>query len=199
MANTNTNTTRKTTVLVGVGILTALVIVLQTIASGIHIGPFSITLVLAPIIIGAALYGVFAGAWLGLVFGIVVLLTDAGLFLAVSVPGTIVVCLAKGILAGAAAGVVYKLLAKKNRLLAVIIASLVAPVVNTGIFLIGCRLFFFDLIQEWAVGYESAVAFMFLGLVGVNFLVETTVNLVLSSVIVQILQIASKQVSLKKA
>ena len=185
------NTNKKTTTLVGLGILTAVVIILQALANGIHLGPFSITLVLAPIIIGAALYGILAGTWLGLVFGIVVLLTDAGVFLAVSVPGTILVCLAKGVLAGVAAGAVYRLVAKKNRLVAVILAALVAPVVNTGVFLIGCRLFFYDTVASWADGYESVVAFMFFGLVGANFIVETIVNLVLSSVIVQIMQITS--------
>lgn len=185
------NTNKKTTTLVGLGILTAVVIILQALANGIRLGPFSITLVLAPIIIGAALYGILAGAWLGLVFGIVVLLTDAGVFLAVSVPGTILVCLAKGVLAGVAAGAVYRLVAKKNRLVAVILAALVAPVVNTGVFLIGCRLFFYDTVASWADGYESVVAFMFFGLVGANFIVETIVNLVLSSVIVQIIQITS--------
>ena len=46
---------------------------------------FNITLVLVPIIVGAALYGWIAGVWLGLVFSIVVLFTDASLFLAISV------------------------------------------------------------------------------------------------------------------
>ena len=54
--------------IVGMGVLTALVIVLQAIGSVIRFGTFSITLVLAPIIIGAALYGWKAGAWLGFVF-----------------------------------------------------------------------------------------------------------------------------------
>ena len=81
--------------LVGMGILTAIVIVLQGLASAIRFGPFSITLVLAPIIIGAAFYGWKAGAWLGFVFGVMVLLTDAGAFLAINVPGTIITCLCR--------------------------------------------------------------------------------------------------------
>ena len=62
---------QNTKALVGMGILTAIVIVLQFVASAIKFGPFSITLVLAPIIIGAALYGWKAGAWLGAVFGMI--------------------------------------------------------------------------------------------------------------------------------
>ena len=54
--------------------MTAIIVVLQVVASFVKFGPFSITLALAPIIIGAALYGAGAGAWLGAVFGVVVLI-----------------------------------------------------------------------------------------------------------------------------
>lgn len=184
----------KTKKIVGVGLLTAIVIVLQALAIGIRFGVFNITLVLVPIIVGAALYGYWTGAWLGLVFGVVVLMTDAGAFLAVSVPGTIVTCILKGVLAGLAAGFVYNLLAKKNTTVAVIVAGIVAPVVNTGVFLIGCMLFFYDTIAAWgeAAGFASAGAFMIGGLVGTNFIVELAINLVLSSVIVRIIQIGIK-------
>ena len=68
-------------------ILTALVILLQFMGSFIHLGPFSISLVLIPIVIGAATCGAGIGAWLGFVFGIVVLISgDAAAFLAVNVP-----------------------------------------------------------------------------------------------------------------
>ena len=88
----------------GIGLLTAIVVVLQAMAVAIRFGVFNITLVLVPIVVGAALYGWKAGAWLGFVFGVVVLFTDAGAFLAVNVPGTIITCILKGALAGAAAG-----------------------------------------------------------------------------------------------
>ena len=187
---------KKTKKIVGVGLLTAIVIVLQALAIGIRFGVFNITLVLVPIIVGAALYGYWTGAWLGLVFGVVVLMTDAGAFLAVSVPGTIVTCVAKGVLAGLAAGFVYNLLSKKNTTVAVVVAGIVAPVVNTGVFLLGCLVFFYDTVAAWgeAAGFASAGAFMIGGLVGINFLVELAINLVLSSVIVRIIQIGLKTV-----
>lgn len=82
-------------------IMTALVIILQFMGAFIKLGTFSISLVLVPIVIGAAICGVGAGAWLGFVFGIVVLLSgDAAAFLAVSVPGTIITVLAKGTACG---------------------------------------------------------------------------------------------------
>ena len=64
----------KTRRLTGLALLTAIVAVLQVVASFIKFGPFTITLALAPILIGAALYGPKAGAYLGGVFGLVVLM-----------------------------------------------------------------------------------------------------------------------------
>lgn len=180
--------------IVGMGVLTALVIVLQAIGSVIRFGTFSITLVLVPIIVGAALYGWKAGAWLGFVFGIMVLATDAGAFLAISVPGTIITCLLKGILAGAAAGIVYQLFENKTKLGAVIGAGIICPVVNTGVFLLGCLVFFLDTVKEWGAGagYENVGAYFLFGFVGLNFVIELAINLVLATAIVRILNIIKK-------
>ena len=185
-----------TKALVGLGLLTAIVVVLQAMAISIRFGIFAITLTLVPIIVGAALYGWKAGAWLGFVFGVVVLMTDAGAFLAVNVPGTIITCILKGTLAGLCAGVVYRLICKKNRIAAVITAGVVSPVVNTGIFLLGCVLFFMDTIKEWAAGagFENAGAYMVTAFVGLNFVIELAVNLVLSSAIVAIIEYGVKSV-----
>ena len=180
--------------IVGMGVLTALVIVLQAIGSVIRFGTFSITLVLVPIIVGAALYGWKAGAWLGFVFGIMVLATDAGAFLAISVPGTISTCLLKGILAGAAAGIVYQLFENKTKLGAVIGAGIVCPVVNTGVFLLGCLVFFLNTVKEWGAGagYENVGKYFLFGFVGLNFVIELAINLVLATAIVRILNIIKK-------
>lgn len=181
--------------IVTLGLLTALVVVLQGLAIGIKFGIFSITLTLVPIIVGAALYGWKAGTWLGGVFGVVVLFTDAGLFLAINPAGTIVTVLLKGILAGAAAGFVYTLIEKANKLAAVIIAAIASPLVNTGVFLLGCRVFFWETIDEWATGagFANAGAYAIGGMVGLNFLVELGINLVLSSAIVTIINLAKKK------
>ena len=102
----NQNDKQRTQKLALAAILTALVAVLQFLGAFIHIGPFSVSLVLIPIVIGAALCGWQIGAWLGLVFGITVLLSgDASSFLAVSIPGTVGTVLVKGIACGAAAGI----------------------------------------------------------------------------------------------
>ena len=186
---------QKTKKLVGVGLMTAIVIVLQALAVMIRpTGIFNISLVLVPIVVGAALYGYKAGAWLGFVFSVVVLFTDTAAFMAISIPGTIITVLVKGTVAGLAAGLVYLLLEKTNRYLAVIAAAIVCPIVNTGLFLVGCRLFFMDTINGWAAasGYASAGTYMIMALVGVNFLIEMGVNIVLSSVIMRIIRIGKK-------
>lgn len=179
----------------GVGLLTALVVVLQLLGSFIKFGTVSISLVLIPIVVGAALYGVGAGAWLGGVFSVVVLCQpDTALFLNMSIFGTILTVMLKGILAGALSGLVYRVLSKKHKYAGVVCAAVVCPVVNTGIFLLGCRLLFFDWILQNAGG-ANAFIFMITGFVGLNFVVELAVNVVLSPVIVRLVNISKKQLS----
>ena len=123
-------------------------------------------------------------------FGLVVLLSgDAAAFLAVDVFGTIVTVMVKGTACGLVAGLVYKLLAKYNIYLAVIAAAVACPVVNTGIFLVGCVAFFMETVTEWgtALGFENAASYMFIGLAGGNFLFELATNIVLSPVVVRLL------------
>ena len=176
-------------------ILTAIVIVLQLLGGFIKFGPFSISLVLIPIVIGAAKCGVKIGTWLGFVFGAVVLLNgEATAFFAVNVFGTVLTVLLKGAACGFAAGLTYKLLAKYNKYAAVVAAAVVCPLVNTGVFLLGCLLFFLDTIKAWgaALGFTNTVSYMFLSLVGGNFLFELVSNMILSPVILRILNFKEK-------
>ena len=182
--------------LTGVGIFTAIVIVLQLLGSFIRFGPFSISLTLIPIVVGAALYGPWAGAWLGFVFSMVVLISgDAGAFLAVNVFGTILTVIVKGTAAGFAAGAVFRALEKVNVTLAVICAAVICPVVNTGLFLLGCKLFFMETITGWgqAMGFENVGKYMIYGLVGGNFLFEMLSNIILSPVILRLIRIGRKE------
>lgn len=187
--------TGKTRQLAGVAIFTAIVIVLQLLGSFIRFGTFSISLVLIPIVVGAAMYGVAAGAWLGFIFGLVVILSgDAAAFLGVNAIGTVITVLGKGTLAGLFAGMTYRALEKKSTYGAVIAAAVVCPVVNTGVFLLGCLLFFMETVNGWAAaaGFASAGTFMIVGLVGLNFVFEMLVNIVLSPVVVRIISIGKK-------
>ncbi len=181
-----------TRTLTGLALFTAIVVVLQFLGSFIRFGTFSISLVLIPIVVGAALYGPAAGAWLGFVFGMVVLLSgDAAPFLTVNPLGTVLTVLVKGSLSGLCAGLAYRALEKKNEWLAAFAAAVTAPVVNTGVFLIGCCLFFLPTISEWgkAAGFENVGAYMVTVFVGLNFLLELAVNLILSPVIVRLIKL----------
>ena len=186
-------------------ILTALVVVLQFVALAYRalfpVAPFTITLVLVPIVLGAALCDTRIAGWLGFVFGVVVLCTDCAAFYAISVPATVLVVLVKGVGAGIAAGLIYRLLEKKNRYLATVAAAVASPLVNTGIFLIGCRLFFFETIQSWGLagGFENALSYMIIGLVGINFLIEIALNIILSPVIVRLINIRKKGIAADKS
>lgn len=185
-----------TEILVLGAILTALVVVLQMMGSFIRFGMFSISLVLVPIVIGASVGGTKLGAWLGGVFGIVVLISgDAAAFLAISVPGTIITVMVKGIACGLVAGLIYKWLSKYDRYASVVISALVCPVVNTGVFLLGCSVFFMDTIKTWALADygENVVGYLFLGLAGVNFLVEVAINVLLTPAIVRLLDFRNKK------
>lgn len=187
--NKNSVSTRT---LVGVALFTAIVVILQLLGSFIRFGPFSISLVLIPIVVGAALYGPGWGAWLGFVFGMVVLLSgDAAPFLVVNPIGTVVTVLLKGSLAGFAAGLVFRALEKKNVWIAVICAAIACPVVNTGIFLLGCLLFFLPTISGWAeaMGFENVGTYMIAGLVGVNFLIELLADIVFSPLILRLINL----------
>ena len=185
-----------TEILVLGAILTALVVVLQMMGSFIRFGMFSISLVLVPIVIGASVGGAKLGAWLGGVFGIVVLISgDAAAFLAISVPGTIITVMVMGIACGLVAGLIYKWLSKYDRYASVVISALVCPVVNTGVFLLGCSVFFMDTIKTWALADygENVVGYLFLGLAGVNFLVEVAINVLLTPAIVRLLDFRNKK------
>ena len=181
----------------GLSLLAAIIAVLTILGNFVRFGPFPITLALAPIIIGAAMYGPSAGAILGGVFGLVTLLSgiagwDGGTviyLMGVNPVACILICVLKGAGAGFLAGLVYDLIAKKNSRIGVIAAGIVCPVVNTGIFIIGMLIFFTSALESWASG-QGLFYYVIFGLTGVNFLVELAVNLVLSSGITAIIKYA---------
>ena len=183
-----------TKLLVTLAVLTALVACLAYFGGFIKIGLASISLTLVPVVIGAALCGPWSGAWLGFVAGAVFFLTpDAAFWLGMNIPGTIIIFLLKGFLAGLAAGFIYKLLKNVNQYLAVIVSAIVCPVVNTGIFLIGTRLFFWDFVTSSASGSgKSVLGFIIVSLVSINFVFELLVNIVLSPSILKLLNLARK-------
>ena len=170
-------------------VLTALVIILQYLSMAIRFGTFSITLSLIPIVIGALTCGMGMGAWLGLVFGVAVLLTgDAAPFWAVNPAGTLITVLFKGMASGFFPALIYKFLGKKNQLLGSAVSAIISPIANTGVFLLGCMVFFVPTLMEW---YGNVTAFL-VTIFSFNFVIELAVNIVLTPVIIRILNIRKK-------
>ena len=176
-------------------VLTAIVIILQFMGAFIRFGVFSVSLVLVPIVIGAATGSVGVSTWLGFVFGVVVLLSgDAAPFMSINMAGTVITVLVKGSACGFVAGLVYKLLSKWNAFAGVLGASLICPIVNTGVFLLGCWAFFLDGItaRGTAAGFNNVVAYMFLGLAGGNFIFELITNLILGPAVTTVIKTIKK-------
>ena len=183
--------------LVMLALLSAIVAVLAYYGGFIKIGGLaSISLTLIPVVIGATLYGPWAGAWLGAVAGAVFFATPDALFwFGLNLPGTIITVMVKGILSGLCAGLAYKLLEKVNRYLAVIVSAIVCPVVNTGIFLLGSLVFFADTVSGGAQAEGISIGmYLIVFFVGLNFIFELIANIVISPGIVRILDVAKKKI-----
>lgn len=171
----------------GIALLMALVVVMQFVGGIIPpVGGFTISLVLIPIVLGAAVFGPGAGALLGATFGAVVYINcitgaDPGgamVFQANPILCFLVV-MGKGILAGLASGAVYKLLKNKNPYIAMLLAAIVCPVVNTGIFVACMLLFFIEVLAAWAGGADI-VGYILTGLILANFVPELIINVAFS-------------------
>ncbi len=175
---------------VGIGLFCAIVVVLQYLFGGITVGGTSINPVLVPVVVGAAVYGWQAGAILGFVSGVAILLiTPPSFFYGISVAGTVVTVLAKGTLSGLAAGIVYRLLCRRSRFAAVLASAMVCPVVNTGLFLAGCYLFFYQGLLANAGG--SFFGYLITTMVGLNIFVELGINMVMAPVITRLIKIGT--------
>ena len=177
--------------LVGTAILAALVLALQLLLGSLKLGPFNITLTLVPIILGAVLYGPLSAAFLGGLFGFLVCISvisgnDAGGFMLFSQKP--VITLALCMIKSTAAGYLSGLVAKKNATLSLFLAAGIAPVVNTGIFIMGLLLFFQDTLVLWANGQDKVLDFLLFSILGINFTAEFLVNLVLVPILARILR-----------
>lgn len=199
MTNTGKKTTSdKTMRMVGLSVLTAIIIVLQVLTTFFPTKPFAITLALIPIVVGAAIYGAGAGAYLGFVFSVVVVFMcifgfDAGGAMVWNANPflCVILCLLKGTAAGFAAGLVYNALSKANSIVATVAAAFITPIVNTGIFILGMLLFFKDVLNVWSGGTD-VIYYALILMTGVNFLVELGVNMLVSPIIVRIIAAVKK-------
>ncbi len=192
----NTKTKASTEKMVLLALFTALVAILAYFGGFVKIGGLaSISLTLIPVVLGASLCGPFAGAWLGGVAGIVFFVTaDAAFWMGLSIPGTIITVMVKGIASGYLAGLTYRLLEKRNRYLATMASAIVCPVVNTGIFLVGCMLFFIDTVSAGAASESMSLGgYLIVAFVGLNFVFELLSNIIFSPAIVRLINIRKKR------
>jgi uncharacterized membrane protein len=176
MRTTSSYDTRK---IIQLALFTALVVVMQCIP--IKIGTFELALSVPIMIIGAAICGPLAGAWLGLVFSVVVLfLPGTAFYLSFNAFGTVLTVILKGTLAGFLGGFFYKALAK-HEILAAVVSAIVATVTNTSVFLLGSLLFF-----EWDIATVIGV------FISINFLIEIAINIALVPTITRIISIKKR-------
>lgn len=177
------------------GVLTAIIVVLQIFGSYFRIGTISLSFVLVPIVIGGILTGVIGGTILGFIFGVITLVmgivgADQFTFILFSDHPflTILTCVIKGSAAGFMSGLVYKLLKDKNLTLSAFAASAVAPIVNTGLFIVGAFCMADTLNSNFVAENSNVVYFIFIGCAGINFLIELAINLVLAPSVCKIIK-----------
>jgi hypothetical protein len=74
------------------------------------------------------------------------------------------------------------------------VSAIAAPIVNTGIFIIGCFIFFIDTVNAGAVAEGMSIgAYIIIFFVGFNFLFELLANILLSPTILRVLNIRGKK------
>ena len=193
----------KTLRLVQLGLLSGLIILLQLYFVIPLPGSLTLSLVLVPIVVGAVLYGPRAGALLGGVFGVLVAVMAVqgrlgaltNMMVAYNALLTVAICVLKGVAAGWVPGLIAKAF-KKRRFIGIVLAAAVAPIANTGIFVIGMLTIFRDVMMEFADGIgmsgTSAIYFAVVVLVGVNFIIEFAANVILSPAISGIVRAVKK-------
>lgn len=173
-----------------IALLIALILVMQSISAAIPpVSGFTISLVLIPIVLGAAMLGAGAGGLLGAVFGLIVFVncvngSDAGghMVFQASPVFCFLVVVGKGTLAGLASGGVYALLKRHTSgYVAMLCAAAICPIVNTGTFILSMLTIFPDVLNTWAASLGgNVVAYVFSGLLLMNFVPEIIINLAFS-------------------
>jgi uncharacterized membrane protein len=139
----------RTLMLVQTALLAAIMLVLNfTGFASFAIGPVNMTIMWIPIIIGAITISPLAGAILGGLFGVTLLINMGALtqiFLGMNVPLTIVfTVLIRGIGVGFLSGLLFRLFSKfdKQRVWSLEATSLLTSLLNTFVFVAGTALFF---------------------------------------------------------
>jgi riboflavin transporter FmnP len=174
-----------------IGLFTAITTVFSLIK--IPVMGVTVKLDLPVVIIGAAVLGPVVGAWLTVIPTVITLfLGEAALFMTYNPLGTVLTLVLKGLLAGFFAGLIYKTLSKKHPIGAMTCASVAAPVINSGVFLLGCYLFIWNELVALAAEKSVSIAVLLLGLVIINFIIELLICLVVCPSLLRVIRVTAK-------
>lgn len=159
-----------------VSIFSAIIIVLQVVATYIKIGSFSVNLTLIPIIVAGCVYGETIGTLMGLVSATIIIIMvligadpSGATMLAYNPIATICAVYVKGGLSGYISSYIYKVVSKRNQKKAVTLSALSCPIINTLVFTI-FLLLFFDTPIKALIGYFLTT----------NFVIELLLNLLIA-------------------
>ncbi|MBE7089933.1 MAG: ECF transporter S component [Clostridiales bacterium] len=183
------------------GILIALVVVMQIFASAIPIFGITINLALIPIALASIFLGWFGGTVVGFVCGLVTFLTTAvfaaeGLTVVQfqSNPAVLTLtCILKTTIAGLVAGFVFDLLKKKNLYLGAIFSAFLIPIINTGIYVLGTMLMVEEVATFFGLEQSLNVVMTFvLSVIWLNFVLEVAITAIFTPVIHRVTRIFIK-------
>lgn len=180
----------------GVAILLAIEVILQVLGNYVALpGGISVNLSLIPIAIAAIVYGPLAGAFLGLINGILVLFSPSTIsfFFQYAPVGTVLTCLLKCTIAGFLSGLAFKIFKNKNQMVGSVIAALLVPIINTGLFALGAFTVMINAIEVNNEANVNAFKYVFLVLIGWNFIFELLVTSVLTPSIEKIRKIMTRR------
>lgn len=184
------------------GILIALVIVLQLFASAIPMFGVTLNFSLIPIALAGILLGVLGGTIVGCACGLVVFITMAVLgqepstaFLFQARPLILtIMCIGKTTVAGAVCGLIFKFLKDKNIHAAVFVSALLIPIVNTGIYMTGIVMMKGAAAEFLSLSSSSAgVVFGFVfGMIWLNFVLEMIINVIFAPALYRVIKVVKK-------
>lgn len=208
--NKSINATRseKTRYLVQLSMWTALTLILAFVPNlgYIPIGPFYVTTVHIPVIIGAVMLGSGAGAFLGLVFGITSIV-QATLTMPITafmfspfVPfgnfWSVIIAIVPRVLVGVVAAYLYRLIKIKDKkgYIASLAAGIAGSMTNTILVLSGAYVFFGQRYADAnSIPFKDLLAVL-LGVVATNGIVEAVVAAVIVTAVVKAITAAMRRI-----
>lgn len=188
-------------------VLTALTVILQLLGNTVKIGIVTLNFSLIPIVLAAILLGVWYGTALGAITGLIILFhcgilgADGFTNVLFATDPVIIslVCVVKTAAAGALSALLFKWLIRYNGFAATVVAAGIVPIINSGIFILG-MLCIIPSLENAGFLAEGANAFavIVIGFVGLNFVFEFALNIIVAPALYRVIKIVDRSV-FKKA